>query len=130
MSLPPEPAALQKTERYSFGDAWHARDSRALIHGLDALEPKYGKLRTGGRNLPVTTSPQALRRAYAASLEADGWTAAPELDNWPWRDESYAFGWHKAGKVFAIVGLEHRPQEAPLSPVNIITNIGDRFAPV
>ena len=130
MALPADPGAFVRTGRYAFGDLVHGRDVRAWTAALDLLEPRYGKLRVGPRVLPAITPVDAVRAELAARLGARGWMPVPELARWPRVDGSYAFGWSKGDRVYAIVGLEHRPTDMASSPVNVVTNIGDPADPL
>lgn len=123
VQLPKEPDSFAAPEYYGFGDAIGARDTKAWTEVWDVLEPKYGKLRHGVRELPASVAPATIEAELGARLRADGWTTLPELARWDRSRRSYAFGWVKAGKVYAIVGLDHDPAVMARSPVNIITNI-------
>ena len=129
VTLPDDPPGLTRVDRYPFGDMVHGRDVRAWTAAFDRLEPRYGKLRLGSRVLSASISTAALRTEIATRLEPQGWRPAPELAAWPRIDGSYAFGWSKDGKVYAIVGLDHRPGETA-SPANVVTNIGDPGEPL
>lgn len=125
--MPREPAAFIETEYYGFGDAIGSRDTRAWARVWDLLMPRFGKLRHGTRELPITISPAAIEAELGARLVADGWAPLADLDRHDPRGRSYAFGWVKHGKVYVIVGLDHDPAVIARSPVNILTNIpGDR----
>lgn len=121
VTLPNEPPALRTVGRYGFGDRIHARDTRAMVAAMDVLEPVYGPLRTGTRELAAGTTPAALRAAFEAGMAGSGWIPAPELGRWTQRN-SFAFGWTKEGKVYVIVGLDNDGTTAT-SPVTILTNI-------
>ena len=122
--LPSEPASFTAHDHYQFGDGIGARDAKAIGDAYKMLSPRFGRLREGQRELPATVAPDAVRADLAKRLEADGWVPVPELDGHR-RNGSYAFGWSKDGKVYAIVGLDHQPAVVPISPVTILTNIGD-----
>ena len=130
VTLPADPPALLKPLRYDFGDSVHGRDVHAWVAAFDVLEPRFGKLRLGNRVLPATVPPESMRAELAARLEAQGWVPVADLGRGGRTNDSYAFGWSKAGKVYAVVGLNHRSAGLPTSPANIVTNIGDPGEPL